>query len=28
VELREASIRHPGAFEFPVKRAAKAPRKR
>jgi L-lactate dehydrogenase (cytochrome) len=27
-EAREASIRHPGAFEFPPKRAAKTTRKR
>jgi L-lactate dehydrogenase (cytochrome) len=27
-EAREASIRHPGVFEFPVKRAVKAARKR
>ena len=27
-EARDASIRHPGAFQFPVKRAAKAARKR
>jgi hypothetical protein len=27
-EAREASIRHPGVFEFPAKRAPKATRKR
>ncbi len=27
-EAREASIRHPGVFEFPAKRAQKAKRKR
>ena len=27
-EAREASIRHPGVFEFPAKRTPKAPRKR